>query len=108
MSDPTVEMSCKELAELITDYLEGALPAAERQRLEEHMRGCPGCQTYLEQMQQTIRTIGRLSEETIPPWPACGSSRFSAAGRRSSRLPNYGAAVLPALATSASHRGRFA
>lgn len=60
------EMSCKELVELITDYVEGALPSAERARFEEHFKVCPGCQTYLAQMRTTIRALGRLTEEAIP------------------------------------------
>ena len=60
------EMSCKELTEVITEYLEGTLPESERARFEYHLGLCPGCQTYLEQMRQTVRAVGRLSEESIP------------------------------------------
>lgn len=60
------EMSCKELVEVITEYLEGTLPEAERARFEYHLGLCPGCQTYLEQMRQTVRATGRPSEESIP------------------------------------------
>lgn len=60
------EMSCKELVQVINDYLEGALAPADRQRFEEHLAICPGCQTYLDQMRQTVRTVGRLREESIP------------------------------------------
>ena len=58
-------MSCKELVELVTDYLEGALPPAERNRFEEHLAICPGCHTYLEQMRQVIGTLGKLTEESV-------------------------------------------
>ena len=60
-------MTCKELVELVTDYLEGALPDADRVRFDEHLVGCPFCRTYLDQMRQTIRTLGRLPEEAIAP-----------------------------------------
>lgn len=60
-------LSCKELVELITEYLENALPPEEQTRFEDHLRGCRGCQTYVEQMRQTIQLIGHLSEEEIPP-----------------------------------------
>ncbi len=60
------EMSCRELVQVINDYLEGVLPPADRQRFDEHLAICPGCQTYLDQMRQTIRTVGRLPEESIP------------------------------------------
>ena len=62
----TQEMSCKELVQVINDYLEGALSAADRRRFEEHLSICPGCQTYLDQMRKTIQVVGRLSEESIP------------------------------------------
>ena len=61
------ELTCQELVELVTDYLEGALPAGERARFDRHIAGCPHCTTYLEQMRITIRTLGRLPEESIPP-----------------------------------------
>jgi anti-sigma factor RsiW len=55
------------MVELVTDYLEGALPARERARFERHIAGCPDCTTYLEQMRITIRTLGRLPAESVPP-----------------------------------------
>ena len=61
------EMSCKELVEVVTDYLEGVLPSQDRARFEEHLGQCPGCQTYLEQMRQVIHTLGKLNEDSIPP-----------------------------------------
>lgn len=59
-------MACKELVELVTEYLEGTLPPADRQRFEDHLRDCDPCVIYLEQMRQTIRTLGRLTEESVP------------------------------------------
>ena len=61
------ELSCRDLVELVTDYLENALPQAERARFEEHLIACPGCQTYLEQMRQTIDLLGRVTEESLEP-----------------------------------------
>jgi len=61
------ELSCRELVELVTDYLEDALPPAQRIRFEEHLIACPGCQTYLEQMRQTIDVLGRVTEESLEP-----------------------------------------
>jgi anti-sigma factor RsiW len=60
-------LTCQELVELVTDYLEGHLPATERARFERHIAGCPNCRTYLEQMRQTIRALGALSEEALAP-----------------------------------------
>ena len=61
------EMTCQELVELITDYLEDALPPAERARFEAHLGRCDGCTNYLDQMRRTIALSGRLTEESIAP-----------------------------------------
>ncbi len=59
------EMTCKELVELVTEYLEGTLPEDARRRMENHLLGCDGCTNYLEQMRQTIRLMGQLREENL-------------------------------------------
>ncbi len=66
MSIPS-EMACKELVELVTEYLEGTLPPADRQRFEDHLKGCDGCAAYLDQMRQAIRTLRRLTEDDVSP-----------------------------------------
>jgi anti-sigma factor RsiW len=63
---PEEDFPCNLLVELITDYLEDKLPPRERARFEEHLARCRGCQTYMEQMRQTIRLSGRLTEDGIP------------------------------------------
>ena len=66
MPDNT-DLICRELVELVTDYLEGSLSAAQRARFEEHLTKCTGCRNYLVQMRQTIKLAGKLTEESIPP-----------------------------------------
>ncbi len=61
------EMTCKELVELVTEYLEGTLPDDTRTRMEDHLSGCDGCTNYLEQMRQTILLTGQLREESLTP-----------------------------------------
>jgi anti-sigma factor RsiW len=61
------DLPCQEVVELVTDYLEGALPAAERRRLEHHLAGCRHCTEYLAQMRETIRLTGRLTPQDITP-----------------------------------------
>jgi predicted anti-sigma-YlaC factor YlaD len=61
------ELTCRELVELVTDYLEGGLPLEERMRFEEHLLVCEGCSAYLDQMRHTIALAGALREETIDP-----------------------------------------
>lgn len=60
------EMNCKSLVELVTEYLEGALPDPDRERLEAHLAACDGCTAHLEQIRTTIRLTGALTEEQIP------------------------------------------
>ena len=59
-------MRCKEVVELMTDYLEGTLSAEDAARFEEHISGCDGCRAYLEQMRKTRRLTGALADEEIP------------------------------------------
>lgn len=61
------EMTCKELVELVTEYLEGTLPEEARLQMESHLSGCQGCSHYLEQMRQTILLTGRIQEESLTP-----------------------------------------
>jgi anti-sigma factor RsiW len=60
-------MSCQELVELVTDYLEDAMPPEQRRVFEEHLAICPGCVNYVEQMRKTVATVGVLREDSIPP-----------------------------------------
>jgi anti-sigma factor RsiW len=60
-------LSCQELTELVTDYLEGALPPAERARFEEHLAECGNCELYLEQIRATIRLTGTLGPDELSP-----------------------------------------
>ena len=60
-------LSCKELVELVTDYLEGSLPTDERARFEEHLRDCEGCQNYLDQIERTIDLARVVDESSLPP-----------------------------------------
>jgi len=60
------DMACRELVELITDYLDGELPEHDRVRLEDHLAKCDGCASYLEQMRATIELTGVLTEDQIP------------------------------------------
>jgi len=52
---------------LVTEYIEGTLPRQERRRFERHLKGCPHCTTYVEQMRTVIRTLGKLDEDSLPP-----------------------------------------
>ena len=58
---------CQQVVELVTDYLEDALTAADRRRFEQHLAGCPHCTEYLAQMRETIRLSGRITPEDLTP-----------------------------------------
>ena len=63
---PAPEMTCKELVELVTDYLEMRLAPGDLQRFEAHLELCDPCVTYIEQIRQSVAVVGTLSEETLP------------------------------------------
>ena len=67
MTETVEQLSCQELVELVTDYLEDALPPVERARFEAHIEPCDGCRTYLEQIRTTIALTGRLTPEQLEP-----------------------------------------
>ena len=60
------ELTCAEVVEVITDYLERRMPPHDSERFEEHLAFCDGCSAYLKQMRLTIATTGRLRVEDIP------------------------------------------
>lgn len=60
-------LTCRELTELITDYIEGRLPVAQRMRFQLHLGMCRHCRLYLRQMQTAIRALGRLAANPPPP-----------------------------------------
>jgi anti-sigma factor RsiW len=60
-------LTCQELVELVTDYLEGGLSRRERKRFEAHIAKCKWCTAYLYQMRETIRTLGAITEDSIEP-----------------------------------------
>jgi predicted anti-sigma-YlaC factor YlaD len=63
----TFALSCQELVELVTDYLEGVLSPVDRARFEEHTAGCENCSRYLDQLRQTIRIAGTITTDDLSP-----------------------------------------
>ena len=61
------DMSCSEIVELVTEYVEGGLSTTDRDRFEEHIAFCTPCLTYLEQMRQTVVGIGEVSPDDLSP-----------------------------------------
>ena len=67
MADAHEHVTCREIVELVTEYLEGALPAGEAALFEQHLNFCDGCERYVDQLRTTIATVGRIEEEDVPP-----------------------------------------
>jgi anti-sigma factor RsiW len=61
------ELTCAEVVELVTAYLDGALSPRDTERFEEHLAPCDGCSAYLEQMRATIAATGALRTGDLPP-----------------------------------------
>lgn len=60
-------MTCRELVELVSDYVEGGLATSDRERFEVHLGECDPCAAYLEQIRLLVDASGRLSEEQLDP-----------------------------------------
>ena len=58
-------MTCRELVELVTEYLDDALPPRDRERFEEHLADCSGCRAHVAQVRETIKVLGSASPESL-------------------------------------------
>ena len=67
MTTRVEQLSCQELVELVTSYLEDALPPDDRASFEHHIAGCTGCHEYVRQMRQTIELTGALTPADVTP-----------------------------------------
>ena len=66
MLESTQHITCQEVVELVTDYLEGALPPDEAALFEQHLNFCEGCVWYVDQIRKTSYLVGRIREEDVP------------------------------------------
>lgn len=62
----TTDFTCREMVELMTDYLEDAMSTETRERFERHLAGCDGCSNYLGQLREVIRATGMITVDQIP------------------------------------------
>ena len=67
MSRTVEPISCQEVVELVTDYLDGAMSPADVARFDHHLSLCDGCVFYVEQIRMTIEAVGRIGAEDVPP-----------------------------------------
>jgi anti-sigma factor RsiW len=76
MTDPMAEdLDCRDVVEVVTDYLEGGLAPGDRRRFDRHLAACEGCQAYLEQLRTVIRVAGRPIVDAVPPETMAGLLR---------------------------------
>ena len=61
------DLVCQQAVELVTDYLEGTLSRRDRRRFEFHLRNCPNCTNYVEQIRLTIRLSGMIESDELSP-----------------------------------------
>lgn len=61
------EVRCREVVEVLTDYLEGVLPVEDRVALEQHLLTCEGCTNFLAQLRTSIALVGALDQEAVAP-----------------------------------------
>ena len=67
MSQTVEPISCQEVVELVTDYLDGAMSPEDVARFDHHLSLCEGCVFYVDQIRMTIAAVGRIGEEDVPP-----------------------------------------
>jgi anti-sigma factor RsiW len=63
----TGPMDCNELVELVTAYLDGELDPDTRARFDSHLVDCDGCENYLQQFRETVRTVGKITDDELDP-----------------------------------------
>lgn len=66
MPESSERITCQEVTELVTEYVEGTLGAHETALFEQHLNFCDGCDWYVDQMRTTIATVGRIEEADVP------------------------------------------
>jgi len=65
MAESHDHITCQEVVELVTGYLEGALSPEETDLFEQHINFCDGCDWYVDEMRTTVATVGKIQEEEI-------------------------------------------
>jgi anti-sigma factor RsiW len=66
MPESLERITCQEVTELVTEYIEGTLGAHEAALFEQHLNFCDGCDWYVDQMRTTIATVGRIEPADVP------------------------------------------
>jgi anti-sigma factor RsiW len=64
--DGVLTVACREFVELVTEHLEGTLPADVERAIATHLELCDPCVIYLEQMRSTAAALRALPTATLP------------------------------------------
>jgi anti-sigma factor RsiW len=67
MADPADDLACIDAVELVTDFIDGALPHVVARRLERHLETCPGCTDYVDQLRTIAGSLAGVTDESLPP-----------------------------------------
>jgi predicted anti-sigma-YlaC factor YlaD len=67
MPESSEHVTCSEVVELVTDYLERSLSAGDAALVEQHLNFCEGCMWYVNQIRTTVDSVGRIGAEEVPP-----------------------------------------
>ena len=67
--DNELRITCADAIELMTDYLDDALSAADLDDFQTHLGLCEGCQAYLDQIDKTITLVSGTKETTVSVLP---------------------------------------
>ncbi len=67
MAESADHLSCQEVVELVTEYLDESLPAEDASLFEQHLNFCEGCVWYVDQLRATVEAVGEIGEEHISP-----------------------------------------
>jgi anti-sigma factor (TIGR02949 family) len=67
MTDEHLHLTCSDIVELVTEYLDGSLPPDDATLVEQHLNFCEGCVWYVDQIRATVETVGRIDPQEVPP-----------------------------------------
>jgi hypothetical protein len=66
MAESSEHITCQELVEVVTDYLEDALSADDAVLVEQHVNFCQGCEWYVDEVRHSVAAGGQLKEDHVP------------------------------------------
>ena len=76
-------LSCRELSETATDYLEGTLTLRQRAGVRMHLLMCKHCRAYVDQLAKTIALLkaAQTGQDSVEPDPRVIEAFRNATGR---------------------------